>query len=56
MTKEQILLFSVKYTHHNFDMYVDKVFYNHFLTLTPHKQKAIQDMMALQLLNQHFNE
>ena len=55
MSKEQKLLFTVQHKKNNYKMHVDDALYNHFQTLTPDKKKAVQNMMTLQLLKQHFN-
>ena len=56
MSKEQKLLFTVQHKKNDYQMYVDDELYNHFLTLTPGKKKAVQNMMTLQLLKKHLNE
>ncbi len=49
---KQKKLFTIKNNDTNIDMNVDKALYNHFKTLTPLQQKAVQDLMTLKLLQQ----
>ncbi len=50
MTKDKTL-FSIK-NKQNINMDLDESSYNHFQTLTPLQQKAVQDLMTLKLLQQ----
>ena len=52
MTKKKTL-FSIKNKQNKINMYVDESLYNHFQTLTPLQQKAVQDLMTLKLLQQN---
>jgi hypothetical protein len=51
MTKKKTL-FSIKNKQNKINMDVDESLYNHFQTLTPLQQKAVQDLMTLKLLQQ----
>ena len=51
MTKKKTL-FSIKKKQNKINMDVDESLYNHFQTLTPLQQKAVQDLMTLKLLQQ----
>ncbi len=51
MTKKKTL-FSIKNKQKKVNMNVDESLYNHFQTLTPLQQKAVQDLMTLKLLQQ----
>ena len=44
-------LFSFKQNENQINMDVDESLYNHFQTLTPLQQKAIKDLMILQILS-----
>ena len=44
-------LFSLKQNETKLHMDVDESLYNHFQTLTPLQQKAIKDLMTLQILS-----
>ncbi len=50
MTKKT--LFSIKNKQNKINVDVDESLYNHFQTLTPLQQKAVQDLMTLKLLQQ----
>ena len=52
MTKQK-KLFSVETNDQIINMNVDESLYNHFQTLTPLQQKAVQDLMTLKLLQQN---
>ena len=52
MTKKKTL-FSIKNKQKKINMDVDESLYNHFQTLTPLQQKAVQDLMTLKLLQQN---
>ena len=52
MTKQK-KLFSVETNDQKINMDVDESLYNHFQTLTPLQQKAVQDLMTLKLLQQN---
>ena len=52
MTKKKTL-FSIKNKQNKIDMDVDESLYNHFQTLSPLQQKAVQDLMTLKLLQQN---
>ena len=52
MTKQKTL-FSYKSNNKTINMNVDEALHNHFQTLTPLQQKAIQDLMTLKLLQQN---
>ena len=52
MTKKTTL-FSIKNKQNKINMDVDESLYNHFQTLTPLQQKAVQDLMTLKLLQQN---
>ena len=49
MTKKKTL-FSIKNKQNKINMDVDESLYNHFQTLSPLQQKAVQDLMTLKLL------
>ena len=51
MTKKKTL-FYIKNKQNKINMDVDESLYNHFQTLTPLQQKAVQDLMTLKLLQQ----
>ena len=51
MTKQK-KLFTVQNKNKNIDMNVDEALYNHFQSLSPLQQKAVQDLMTLKLLQQ----
>jgi hypothetical protein len=55
MTKKKTL-FSIKNKQNKINMDVDESLYNHFQTLTPLQQKAVQDLMTLKLLQQITNK
>ena len=52
MTKKKTL-FHLKNKQNQINMNVDESLYNHFQTLTPLQQKAVQDLMTLKLLQQN---
>ena len=52
MTKQK-KLFSIKNNKNQINMNVDEALYNHFKTLTPLQQKAVQDLMTLKMLQQN---
>ena len=52
MTKKKTL-FSIKNKQNKINLDVDESLYNHFQTLTPLQQKAVQDLMTLKLLQQN---
>ena len=52
MTKKKTL-FSIKNKQNKINMDVDESLYNHFQTLTPLQQKAVQDLMTLKLFQQN---
>ena len=52
MTKKKTL-FSIKNKESKMNMNVDEALYNHFQTLTPLQQKAVQDLMTLKILQQN---
>jgi hypothetical protein len=52
MTKKKTL-FSIKNKQNKINMDVDESLYNHFQTLSPLQQKAVQDLMTLKLLQQN---
>ena len=52
MTKKKTL-FNLKNKQNQINMNVDESLYNHFQTLTPLQQKAVQDLMTLKLLQQN---
>jgi hypothetical protein len=47
---KQKKLFTIKNKNNKIDMNVDEHLYNHFQSLTPTQQKAIQDLMLLKIL------
>ena len=49
---EQKTLFSFETNNKIIDMNVDESLYNHFQTLSPLHQKAMQDLMTLKLLQE----
>ena len=49
---EQKTLFSFETNNKVIDMNVDESLYNHFQTLSPFHQKAMQDLMTLKLLQE----
>ena len=51
MTKKT--LFSIQNKQNQINMNVDESLHNHFQTLTPLQQKAVQDLMTLKLLQQN---
>ena len=51
MTKKT--LFNLKNQQNQINMNVDEALYNHFQTLTPLQQKAVQDLMTLKILQQN---
>ena len=52
---KQKKLFTIKNKNNKINMNVDEHLYNHFQSLTPTQQKAIQDLMLLKIL-QDFND
>ena len=52
MTKQKTL-FNIINKKNQINMNVDEALYNHFQTLTPLQQKAVQDLMTLKLLQQN---
>ena len=50
---KQKKLFSTKNNNKKINMNVDESLFNHFQTLTPLQQKAVQDLMTLKLLEQN---
>ena len=50
---KQKTLFNIKNKKNQINMNVDEALYNHFQTLTPLQQKAVQDLMTLKLLQQN---
>ena len=52
MTKKKTL-FSIKNKQNKINMDVDESLYNHFQTLTPLQQRAVQDLMTSKLLQQN---
>ena len=52
---KQKKLFTIKNKKNKINMNVDEHLYNHFQSLTPAQQKAIQDLMLLKIL-QDFND
>ena len=52
MTKKKTL-FNLKNKQNQINMNVDESLYNHFQTLTPLQQKAVQDLMTLKMLQQN---
>jgi len=51
---KQKKLFTFKTKHNDINMNVDEALFNHFQTLTPLQQKAVQDLMTLKLLQQNY--
>ena len=51
---KQKKLFTVKTKNNDINMNVDEALFNHFQTLTPLQQKAVQDLMTLKLLQQKY--
>ena len=51
---KQKKLFTVKNKNNKINMNVDEALFNHFQTLTPLQQKAMQDLMTLKLLQQNY--
>ena len=49
-------LFSFKQNENQINMDVDESLYNHFQTLTPLKQKAVQDLMMLKYLQNMYDK
>ena len=47
---KQKKLFTIKNKNNKINMNVDEHLYNHFQSLTPTQQKAIQDLMLLKIL------
>ena len=45
--------FSIKNNNKKINMNLDEALFNHFQTLTPLQQKAVQDLMTLKLLEQN---
>ena len=54
MPKQKKLFTIIKKKNNKINMNVDEHLYNHFQTLTPAQQTAIQDLMALKLLQQNY--
>ena len=52
---EQKTLFSFETNNKIIDMNVDESLYNHFQTLSPLHQKAMQDLMILKLLQETYD-
>ena len=52
---KQKKLFTIKNKNNKITMNVDEHLYNHFQSLNPSQQKAIQDLMLLKIL-QDFND
>ena len=48
---KKLTLFSIQQNENQINMDVDESLYNHFQTLTPLQQKAIKDLMTLQMLS-----
>ena len=53
MTKQK-KLFTIKNNKNKINMNVDEALHNHFQTLSPLQQKAVQDLMTLKLLQQNY--
>ena len=51
---KQKKLFTVKTKNNDINMNVDEALFNHFQTLTPLQQKAVQDLMTFKLLQQNY--
>ena len=49
-------LFSIQQNENQINMDVDESLYNHFQTLTPLKQKAVQDLMMLKYLQNMYDK
>ena len=52
--QKQKKLFTFKTKNNDINMNVDEALFNHFQTLTPLQQKAVQDLMTLKLLQQNY--
>ena len=55
MTKQK-KLFTMKNNNQKINMNVDEALYNHFQTLSPLQQKAVQDLITLKLLQENYNK
>ena len=55
MTKQK-KLFTMKNNNQKINMNVDESLYNHFQTLSPLQQKAVQDLMTLKLLQENYDK
>jgi hypothetical protein len=53
MTKQK-KLFTINNNKNKINMNVDEALHNHFQTLSPLQQKAVQDLMTLKLLQQNY--
>ena len=51
---KQKTLFTVETKNADINTNVDEALFNHFQTLTPLQQKAVQDLMTLKLLQQNY--
>jgi hypothetical protein len=48
-------IFTAKSNHKQINMEVNESNYNHFQSLSPMQQKAVQDLMALKFLQEMYN-
>ena len=55
MTKQK-KLFTMKNNNQKINMNVDESLYNHFQTLSPLQQKAVQDLMTLKFLQENYDK
>ncbi len=51
---KQKKIFTFKKKNNDINMNVDQALFDHFQTLTPLQQKAVQDLMTLKLLQQNY--
>ena len=53
--KKQKKLFTLKSNQNKIDMEVNESNYNHFQSLSPMQQKAVQDLMTLKFLKEMYD-
>jgi hypothetical protein len=54
MGHKKYILFQIKNNDKIINMEVDKPIYDHYQTLSPGRQKCVQDMMTLKLLQENY--
>ena len=54
MGHKKYILFQIKNNDKIINMEVDKPIYDHYQTLSPGRQKCVQDMMTLKFLKENY--